>query len=288
MDFRQLRYFLAVAEAGQITAAADKLHIAQPPLSYQMKLLETELGVKLFVRGPHGVTLTGSGELLRKRAEQLLELAASSKKEVMNYGGGLCGVLPIGAISSSGGVLPNAQMIQFVRSHPNIQLDIHEGNTYAVIEMLEKGLIELGIVRTPFPHKSLCCRYAAEEPMVAVMTEENTCGHAPDTVTLEELSYAPLICYRRFEALIGEAFAKIGLDPTLLCKNDDARTTIFWAHAGLGVGLVPRSAALAYPCAGLSFKTVICDELMTRPAIVWVRERYLSAAAQKFIELFGV
>lgn len=286
MDLKQLSYFLAIAEENQITAAAAKLHIAQPPLSYQLKLLEKELGVKLVIRGPRSTKLTGPGEILRKRAEQILELVSSSKKEVMNFGKDMYGVLPIGAISSSGGVIPNSQIIRFAKSHPNIQLDIHEGNTFAVIEMLEKGMIELGIVRTPFHHKMLNYRYAPKEPMVALMTENNLCGKNENTITLQELNNKPLIIYRRFDALISEAFAKIGIEPLFCCKNDDARTTILWANAGLGIGFVPRSAALASAPNNLICKEIECEELVTRLAVVWIKDRYLSAVGRKFVELF--
>ena len=286
MDIRQLKYFLAIAQEGQITAAAEKLHIAQPPLSYQLKLLEKELGVKLVVRGPRSVSLTGPGELLRKRAEQILELVSSTEKEVMSFGKDMYGDLSIGAISSSGGVVPNSQIIRFAKNHPNIRLEIHEGNTFAVIEMLEKGRIELGIVRTPFQHKILNFRYAPEEPMVALMTENNLCGKNERTITLKELASKPLIIYRRFDALINEAFAKLGIEPVFCCKNDDARTTILWAHAGLGVGLVPRSAALASAPENLIRKEIECKDLVTRIAVVWVKGRYLSAVGRKFVELF--
>lgn len=286
MNLKQLKYFLAIAEEGQITAAADKLHIAQPPLSYQLKLLEKELGVELVSRGPRSVSLTGPGELLRKRAEQILEMVSSAEKEVMNFGKDMYGVLSIGAISSSGGVVPNSQMIRFTKNHPNIKLAIHEGNTFAVIEMLEKGMIELGIVRTPFQHKMLKFRYAPKEPMVALMTENNLCGKKENTITLQELNNVPLIIYRRFDSLINESFAKIGIEPMICCKNDDARTTILWAHAGLGVGLVPKSAALAFTTGDLICKEIQCEDLVTRLAVVWVKDRYLSAIGQKFVELF--
>lgn len=286
MDLKQLRYFLAIAEEGQITAAANKLHIAQPPLSYQLKLLEEELQVKLVERGPRKATLTGAGELLRKRAEQILDFVDSAQKEVVNYGKELVGTLSIGAISSSGGVVPNRQMIEFTKGHPNIRLDIHEGNTYAVIQMLESGLIELGIVRTPFQHKKLNYRYARSEPMVALMTANNICGEKEHSVTLQELCGQPLIIYRRFEALIAEVFARIGAEPFFCCKNDDARTTILWAHAGLGIGIVPRSAVLTAAADDLICKTIESKELETQIAAVWAKNRYLSAIGQKFIEFF--
>ncbi|ADY55836.1 transcriptional regulator, LysR family [Syntrophobotulus glycolicus DSM 8271] len=287
MDLKQLKYFLAIAEEQQITAAAKKLHIAQPPLSYQLNLLEQELGVKLVKRGPRNVELTDAGKLLRKRAEQILDLASSAKHEVENYGKGLCGVLAVGTISSSGGVVPNQYMLEFTKYYPEVRFEIYEGNTFTVIEMLEKGIVDLGIVRTPFQQKMFDCRYAPLEPMVAVMTESRLCGQSEHNIELEELANQPLIIYRRFDALIQAVFAELGLEPFICCKNDDARTTLLWAQANFGIGIVPKSALLTIGPSQLICKEILHDKMKTRIAAIWMKNRYLSPLAQRFVELFG-
>ncbi len=287
MNLKQLKYFMAIAEERRITAAAKKLNIAQPPLSYQMELLENELGVALLRRGPRGVELTDAGEMLYKRAEQILGIVSAAEHEVRCYGQGVRGVLSLGTISSSGGVVPNPKMLDYIRSHPEIRLEIHEGNTFAVIEMLEKGLIDLGIVRTPFQPDRLKCCYAEKEPMIAV-TAGNFIGSSErGRITLRELAEYPLILYRRFEPLIQEVFAAENLTPVFLCKNDDARTTLLWAQKGLGVGVVPQSALLTLGFGGLSSREIACEKLRTRLAAVWMKDRRLSPLAQKFVELFG-
>lgn len=286
MELRQLRYFLAIAEERQITAAAQRLHIAQPPLSYQLRQLEEELGVTLVKRGPRYITLTGAGELLRKKAEQILSLSDSAENEVSNYGKGMRGTLSIGTISSSGGILPDSRTLQFAKQYPGIRFEIHEGNTYTVLEMLEKGVAELGIVRTPFQHKMLNYRYTPQEPMMAVMTRDNLYGKEEKRIKLTELAKAPIILYRRFDFLVGEAFAKAGVEPFIFCRNDDARTTVQWARAGLGVGLVPKSALLVSETDNLVTKEIDCRELVTKMAVIWMKNRYLSVLGDKFIEFF--
>ena len=87
MDLKQLHYFLTIVEERQITAAARKLHMAQPPLSNQMKLLESELGMKLFERGPHHIELTDAGRMLARRARQLLDMADTTRREIDDRGG---------------------------------------------------------------------------------------------------------------------------------------------------------------------------------------------------------
>ena len=106
MNLRQLEYFMAIAEEHQITAAARRLHITQPPLSYELSSLERELGVKLIERGPRSAELTEAGQLLYARAERILSLTSAATREVKSFGQGTSGTLSVGIISSAGGFRP--------------------------------------------------------------------------------------------------------------------------------------------------------------------------------------
>jgi DNA-binding transcriptional LysR family regulator len=285
MNLKQLEYFMTIAEEHQITAAAKKLHIAQPPLSYQLSLLEKELGATLIKRGPRNAELTDAGKLLYRRAGQILAMTSATVHEVESYGKGMRGVLSIGAITSSGGIVPNRRMLEFTQRYPEIRFEIHEGNTFAVIDMLEKGIIDLGIVRTPFPNDRLHCRYSSPEPMAAVMAPERVCGRDAGRVTLQELEKEPLIIYRRYESLIREAFSEEGLHPFVCCLNEDARTTYTWALKGFGVGMIPKSILRVLNPIGLICKDIVSDRLTTQIAVIWEKGRYLSPLAQRFVEL---
>mgnify|MGYP000324994712 CR=1 FL=1 len=116
--------------------------MAQPPLSNQMKMLEEELGLTLFSRGPHHIELTDAGRLFAARAKELLEMAAATKRELRDFKQGLSGTLALGTVSSSGGILLQEGMRAFRETYPRVQFEIHDGNTYQLIELLEKGLIE--------------------------------------------------------------------------------------------------------------------------------------------------
>lgn len=287
MDIRQLKYFLAIAEEGQITAAARKLQMAQPPLSQQLKLLEDELGVKLVERGPRSIQLTDAGAVLRNRAEQILELADSAEREIRDLAAGEGGTLAIGTVSSSGAVLLQEALADFHRQHRKVKYELYEGNTFAVLDLLTKGIIEIGIVRTPFHDTHLGCRYAKTEPMLAVMGEAHDWDPEQTEITVGALAEKPLILYRRFEPLIRETCRKEGIEPQILCKNDDARTTLFWANAGLGIGIIPASALNLADSRSLRSKTILNADLRTQVAAVWVKERYLSSLAGRFLECFG-
>lgn len=286
MNLKQLHYFLTIVEEGQITAAAKKLHIAQPPLSYQLRLLEEELGVQLMKRGSRNITLTSAGKLLKKRAEQILSLTTSTARELELYGSGTAGTLSIGTISSSSSVMPNESILSFARDYPEIRFDIHEGNSFEVLDMLDKGIIDVGIVRTPFTAEEFTIHYAQPEPIIAVFPPGEHVGEKKGEVSLSDLQDKPLIIYRRFNELINQTFAKEGITPYIRCRNDDARTTLNWTKAGFGIGIVPLSALSAADREILNYKTVLADELYTKLAIIWKAQPTLSPLTEKFVQLF--
>ncbi len=286
MDIRQLKYFLAIAEEGQITAAARRLRLAQPPLSQQMKLLEEELGIRLFHRGPRHIRLTDAGKILANRARQILELSDSTLREIDDFRQGLRGTLPIGTVSSSGSILLSPGMKRFHQEFRGAKFEIHEGNTFTLIELLTKGIIEIAIVRTPFQSGPFHCKYLAEEPMIAAMDKHHDWNPAAATVKSEELDQRPIIMYRRFEQLLHEVFSRYNITPKVFCKNDDARTTLLWANAGMGIAIVPASAFDLAAHQNLRAKVIEEPTLRTRITAIWMKDRYLSTLGEKFIEYF--
>lgn len=286
MNLKQLEYFVAIAEEHQITAAARRLGISQPPLSYELASLERELGVTLVKRGARKAELTDAGWLLYERARRILAMTSAAEREVANYGSGFRGVLSIGTVSSSGCTVPNESMLEFAHSYPEVRFEVHEGNTFEVIDLLDKGIVDVGVVRMPFSAPQMEVRYAKPEPMLAVMPHGLVCGEKPDSVTLAELAEQPLVFYRRYQDLIRETFSASGLSPFVSCVNEDARTTCIWAAKGFGVGIVPSSIFSAMNGENLVGKRIDSDALVTRIAIIWERGRYLSPLAKRFIELF--
>ena len=283
MDLKQLNYFLTVVNEQQITAAAKKLHMAQPPLSQQMKLLEEELGTQLFKRGPHRIELTDAGRLLARRAQQLLDMADSTTREIADLCQGLRGTLSIGTISSSGSILLSQGLQDFHKEFRDVHFEIHDANTYQLIELLEQGIIEIGIVRTPFNASQFHCEYLNSEPMAVAMT--GPFDWCPDrtSIQLAELAKRPLIVYRRFNQLLADAFTAQSIQPEIYCRNDDARTTVLWANAGLGIALAPLSAMKLAAHENLHIKTIEEPSLETKIAVIWLRDTYLSHIGQKFL-----
>ena len=289
MDIRQLLYFTTIAEEGSISAAAKKLHLSQPPLSYQMKLLEKELHLPLIERSARGIELTEAGRVLYKRAQGILELSELTRKEMLAMASGFTGTLHIGTVSSSGASLLGWRIPAFHQKYPQIGFAIHEGNTFELMEMLESGLIELAIVRTPFHNDQLNCLYLSPEPMIAAGAASFFPAGMPSgqPISLELLGHAPVILYRRFEKILLSLCEQKGITPQVFCIADDARTTLMWAEAGLGVAVVPQSAYRIMPHHNMVYGELSEEDLHTRSAAVCKKGCSLSWAAQQFLEIFA-
>ena len=146
MELRLLRYFLTVAREGSITNAANALHITQPTLSRQIRELEEELGQTLLVRGSRSVSLTGEGMLLRKRAEEILELVEKAEREVSLGDGLLTGEVSVGAGETVGVHLLTRAAQELRHRWPEVRFQIISGDGMEVCELLDKGLIDFGLV----------------------------------------------------------------------------------------------------------------------------------------------
>ena len=149
MELRVLKYFLGVARTGSITAAAHSMHVTQPTLSRQLQDLEYELGRKLFVRGSHHVTLTRDGMLLRQRAEEIMEIVDQTESEFYANSRSVSGDIYIGC-GESEAVSHLAEIISAFRSdHPQVRFHLHSGNAEDVMERLDRGTLDFGILIQP-------------------------------------------------------------------------------------------------------------------------------------------
>lgn len=287
MDLKQLSYFCAIAEEGNISAAAKRLHISQPPLSHQLMLLEEELGVLLLERGARKARLTDAGRILYERAQNILTLTSTAKQEMLALGAGRSGTLRLGTISSSGAVLLGGRVRAFHDQYPDVRFEIHEGNTFELIDLLSDGVIDLAIVRTPFRAPDCERIELASEPMVfAAQADYFDDPNAP-FVPLKSLQGKPLVIYRRFEELIRETLKTQQIEPTILCLNDDARTSLMWAASGLGVAVVPQSISTVFGGKpGFICKEIAEKRLETKITAIWKKDGYLSPIAKGFLSFF--
>lgn len=299
MELKQLSYFVAVVEEGTISSAARKLNLTQPPLSAQMKQLEAECGCVLFERTSRHIQLTEAGRMLYGRALTLLELADIARQELRDYREGTSGTLRLGVVSSVGSTLLTEFVRDFHMAQPQTAFELFEANTYQLLEQLKSNLLELAVVRTPFPEQEFHSVCILDEPLLAVghgcFFEDS--GKRKDRaeagrraamssglplISPDALCQKPLILYRRWESILMERFEACRTKPFIFCRNDDARTSALWADAGLGVAILPASAKglLRHPCTEI-YK-IDDPKLHSGICVVHNRDAWLSSVAKSF------
>lgn len=197
MDLRVLQYFLAVAREENISAAAQSLHLTQPTLSRQLKELEEELGKQLLIRGNRRITLTEEGMLLRKRAEEILDLVRRTEKEVTQSDDLVGGEVYIGTGETDGmrQIARTANQIQ--REHPGIQFHVVSGDAMDVCERLDKGLLDFGILLGDFDRIKYHYMELPMQDVWGVLMQRSSPLAGKETVTPQDLWDKPLILSRQ-------------------------------------------------------------------------------------------
>lgn len=193
MDIRILKYFLAIAREESITKAAETLHMTQPPLSRQLKELEEEIGKQLLIRGSKKITLTEDGILLRKRAEEIVSLMEKTKTELLSSDDNISGDIYMGsgeteAVSSIAKVAKNLQ-----KAHPLIHYHIYSGDAKHIVERLDNGLIDFGLLVEPFDIAKYDFIQLPVKDTWGVLMLKNSPLAEKDNIHAEDLWDKPLI-----------------------------------------------------------------------------------------------
>ena len=238
MELRQLEYFRAIVDSGTISGAARELHMTQPPLSYQMKMLEAELQVPLFLRGTKKITLTEAGKTLYEQAGKLIMMSELTRREVVKSGQEA--TLHIGMTPSTVSMMSD-YLIRFAEKYPQIHFDIHEGSTFTLKEQLENQQIDLTTLRTPVVLNGCETRLLAREKLMAMANLECQTFQKCSSITLSDLANQPLILSHRYQKYMSSAFEQAGLVCDFYCICEDARTALTMAEKGLGVAILPDS-----------------------------------------------
>jgi DNA-binding transcriptional LysR family regulator len=247
MELRDLRSFIAVAEELSFTRAAQRLRIAQPPLSQRIKQFEAELGAPLFARTKRRVSLTEAGRALLPLARQILAAADTAAQTVQMVGAGRSGTIVIGAFYSAiYTVLPEI-IRPFATAYPSVDIQIREMIVTQQLKALREGLVDVGIVRLERVPSDLRTIDLLDEELVAALNVDHPLA-AGKTVSLRKLAQDPLITLdpdfnNEFHMATKAAFAAHGLSPDIMKQAPDMHLVLGLVSAGLGVALVPSSLA---------------------------------------------
>ncbi len=193
MEFRVLEYFLSIAREESFSKAAEQLHITQPTLSRQIADLEDEIGKKLFIRGTRKLTLTEDGLFLKQRAEEMITLKEKTKMELMGSEANIFGDVFIGGGETIGMNLIAKVIKQVQEQHPNIKFHLFSGNADSVIEKIEKGLLDFGIlVHSKGTDKYINLDLPMKDEFGILMRKDDILANK-EFVTVEDVAGKPLI-----------------------------------------------------------------------------------------------
>lgn len=284
MELRVLQYFLAVTREQSISGAAQSLFLSQPTLSRQLKELETELGKQLFIRGSRSVTLTEEGMILRKRAEEIMELVKKAEDEISNSDEIIAGDITIGTGETDGlrFIARAARSLQ--KEYPLVHLNIISGDRATVLEQLDRGLIDFGIIfgevdvskyeHIPIPHKDVWGVLMRKDFPLAEKSE----------ITAADLIDKPLIVSR--QAFQNDDFR--GFFPCPLEKLNIAATYNLLFNGSImadeGIGLaICLSNIINVSESSLCFRP-LSPKTEAKLSVVWKKYQVLSRAIEKFLE----
>lgn len=268
MELRHLRYFVAVAEELSFTRAAQRLHIAQPPLSTQIRALEQELGAVLFERDRRRVHLTQAGRHFLERARAILASVKTAQAEARSAAAGEVGKLAIGFTASSvlSAALPGA-VRHFRAQHPAVDLQLKEMTSLHQVDALHARSLDLGVLRRPnvaLP-QGLRIEEWRSEPLVAALPESHVLQRGRG-IHLRELKDAPLIVYPRDSGIglywkVQELCSRAGFRPPVMHEAREASTMVGLVACGFGVAIVPRDTQC------MQLEGVIYSPILDRDAV---------------------
>ena len=289
MELRVLRYFLAVAREGSVTHAAQRLHISQPTLSKQLKDLEAELGKKLFVRSSFSVRLTDEGMLLRRRAEDILDMVDKTTDEFKALGEISGGDVHIGCAESDG-IRHLAQRIKAVQAqYPRIRVHLYSGDRNDLAERLEQGLLDLAVlVESNDLSKYNYLPLPGADTWGVILRKDHPLA-AKEAVAPEDLLEIPLICPRQgLQKELSDWFQEKVDRLNIVATCNLAYNGAVLAREGLGCLLSFDKLANTEPDSPLCFRP-LTPTLHSKLFLAWKKYAVFSPAAEVLLnEMKGI
>ena len=288
MEIRVLRYFLAVAREGNITAAANFLHLSQPTLSRQIKDLEEELGVQLLVRKSHRVSLTPDGMRFRKRAEEIVSMVDKTEAEFISAENTVSGDIYIGG-GETRAMHEIADIIKELREiYPDIHFHLYSGNAVDVTERLDKGLLDFGVLIQPADISKYNYINLYEKDIWGVIMRKDSPLAEKEQIRKEDLLNLPLICSRQaisphqsgneFSDWFGEDFDKLDIVRTFNLVYNAS----IMVDAGIGYAITLDNLADTSEDSNLCFRPLE-SKLESGLNIIWKKYQVFSPAAELFL-----
>ena len=284
MELRTLHYFTVVAQELNITRAAEKLNMSQPPLSNQIKALEEELGVQLFIRGKRRLELTEEGGLLLRRAVQIQELADKTRQEIASLREGMTGVIYLSMVEGRAPFLAARWIAGFREEFPLVRYNLWNGSSDDVLDRLHKGLADLAVIAAPYDTEHLEGFSVGREPWIAMLHPDHPLAQPiGDTIPLSSLVGESLIVPSRKSRVdaIRRWFGEVGAEPHILCEMSNYMDAAALTSQGVGISIFPQTVDVSN---GLVVsKVVIQPSRQVEYILVWNRGQPPSGLTREFI-----
>jgi len=285
MEIRILKYFLTVVREENITKAAEVLHITQPTLSRQIAQLEQELGVKLFERGKSKITLTDEGMLLRRRAEEIVDLSDKTEKEFTEQNNLMRGEICIGSGETNAMHIMADLIKKFSEEYPQIKYNFYSGNADDIKEKIDKGLIDIGLLTEPVNIEKYDYLRLPQKEVWGILISKESNLAKKQYIKPEDLIEIPVINTKRsivqneIENWLGEKYQKLNIIGTYNLIYNAA----IMVEKGLGCAICLDKLV------NMTDETKICfkpfyPKLESGSVIVWKKHQVFSKATAKFIE----
>ena len=287
MTIRQLEYFCAVVEEKSVSAAARKLHVAQPPISRQIGLLEQELGAQLFRRGNKGMMLTDAGQSFYQQGRAYISDIERLSEHVRSLGSGVRGVVRVGLLYST---VPYGlpYLRAYHEAYPQVELYIRLGSPQDLLADLNRGELNVLFLRAGAKETiGLKERILGSDALRLIVTAGTDPAPELDAVPIERLRDVPM-CLLRSDDLWGytetllKECQRCGFSPNIVCQCYDTPMSMQLVQSGFGVSFLPESIVQTLPHSGIYAKPVLGLSERSYVALAWNENDYHSASVEVF------
>lgn len=285
MEIRVLKYFLAVAREENITKAAEVLHITQPTLSRQLMQLEDELGAQLYIRGKNKITLTEEGMLLRRRAEEIVDLADKTEREFLQREDLIAGEIYIGAGETYAMRQVAKMMKEFSIQYPQVQYHLFSGQADDIKERIDKGLIDFGLLTEPVDIEKYDFARLNYKDRWGIIVPNDSVLASKEHVTPQDLINQPLLIPQRsiVQNEIAHWFGEDHEKLNIIATHNLIYNAAIWVAEGMGYAFAIDKLFYGDEEIPVTF-VPLYPTLETGTVIVWKKHQIFSPAMSRLIE----
>ncbi|KRE36277.1 LysR family transcriptional regulator [Paenibacillus sp. Soil724D2] len=285
MEFRQLECFKAICEELHFTRAAERLGITQPTLSYQIKLLEDEMGTPLFSRIGKKIAITEAGSILHNHCSTIFGALTGAREEIFELQHIERGTLSIGALIGEINELVSSLLVDFHKKYPKIQIKLN--GLVDVVEPLILNELDFAVTILPVEDERLrIVPLYVEDFYFVVKSDHPFADHK--TISFEEIKKEPVIMFpstHRCRKMIDSACSSLGFDLKPKIETTTIRSLLMLVRSGAGVSILSKTLLEMYPHQDLSMIRITNPSLRREIGVIYLKDRYMEKAAREFIDL---